>query len=291
MMLLTAALLGAAAIAVWFLATGARAAARVHLRFASMLFAALAAASAIAPPVADEVALLVAAIALPVLAFAAYAGFEKAMSPMPATLLLGTRSSLRTGERGDRDHLVCAGARRAVGSGNPPDQRAPVRCRALVLDPGNALGAGLARVGVVVRTGWGDACVSVVFRRWTARTDTGAGARVRYWRRGARQQGSSAHRYRKRRGLDRSPVHAGSSGPVQAPARRMQDAGADRSRAGRTKLFHSGTAERPGRPGRDRWSGVRMSRRLRLWSWNDCRSRWGTPSRQRWMSAFSRGEG
>ncbi len=89
MMLLTAALLGAAAIAVWFLATGARAAARVHLRFASMLFAALAAASAIAPPVADEVALLVAAIALPVLAFAAYASFEKAMSPMPATLLLG----------------------------------------------------------------------------------------------------------------------------------------------------------------------------------------------------------
>jgi hypothetical protein len=54
-----------------------------------MLFAALAAASAIAPSVADEVALLVAAIALPVLAFAAYAGFEKAMAPMPATLLLG----------------------------------------------------------------------------------------------------------------------------------------------------------------------------------------------------------
>lgn len=87
--LLAALLLGAAAIAVWFLAAGARPAARVHLRFASTLFAALAAAGAFALPVANAVALLVTAISLPVLAFAAFAGFEKPLAPMPATLLLG----------------------------------------------------------------------------------------------------------------------------------------------------------------------------------------------------------
>jgi hypothetical protein len=82
-------LLGAVSISVWFLAAGAHPAARVHLRFASMLFAALGAASAIAPPLADEIALIVEAIALPVLAFAACAGFRKPMAPLPATMLLG----------------------------------------------------------------------------------------------------------------------------------------------------------------------------------------------------------
>ncbi|MGZ5923027.1 MAG: hypothetical protein ACXWK2_00505 [Rhizomicrobium sp.] len=100
--LLCAVLLGIASLAVWFLALGARPPARVHLRFASMLFAALAAAAWIAPPVADEVALIVAAIALPVLAFGAYAGFEKPLAPMPATLLLG---------------IVCLGGLAAAATG------------------------------------------------------------------------------------------------------------------------------------------------------------------------------
>ncbi|MGZ5940418.1 MAG: hypothetical protein ACXWLD_10395 [Rhizomicrobium sp.] len=99
---LCAVLLGIASLAVWFLALGARPPARVHLRFASMLFAALAAAAWIAPPVADEVALIVAAIALPVLAFGAYAGFEKPLAPMPATLLLG---------------IVCLGGLAAAATG------------------------------------------------------------------------------------------------------------------------------------------------------------------------------
>jgi hypothetical protein len=100
--LLCAVLLGIASLAVWFLALGARPPARVHLRFASMLFAALAAAAWIAPPVADEVALIVAAIALPVLAFGAYAGFEKPLAPMPVTLLLG---------------IVCLGGLAAAATG------------------------------------------------------------------------------------------------------------------------------------------------------------------------------
>ncbi len=84
--LLSAGILGAACIAVWFVALGACARARVNLRFAAVLFAAPAVAALIVPAAAGAVALIVAAIAVAVLALAAFAGFEHRIPPMPATL-------------------------------------------------------------------------------------------------------------------------------------------------------------------------------------------------------------
>ena len=92
MTLAAALLLGAVSVCVWFLAEGARPAARVHLRFASVLFAALATARLAGAPLGDEVGLLVIAIALPVLALAVRAGFESPTPPLWATVLLAAAS-------------------------------------------------------------------------------------------------------------------------------------------------------------------------------------------------------
>jgi hypothetical protein len=70
-----------AALAVWFVAAGARPSARVQLRFAGALFGALALSAAVAPATAAAVTLLVLPIALSVLALAATAGFA---NPVPA---------------------------------------------------------------------------------------------------------------------------------------------------------------------------------------------------------------
>lgn len=83
-----AGLLFASAFAVWFVAAGARPAARLHIRFAGVLLAALALASAVVPLAASAVALLVLPIALGMLALAAIAGFAKPLAAGLAALLL-----------------------------------------------------------------------------------------------------------------------------------------------------------------------------------------------------------
>lgn len=85
----SAALLLAAALAVWFVAAGARAAARLQIRFAAILFAAAALAAAGLPAAAATVTLLVLPIALAVLALAVAAGFARPLPAGPAALLLG----------------------------------------------------------------------------------------------------------------------------------------------------------------------------------------------------------
>ena len=79
-MIVPAALLFAATLAVWFVAAGARAAARLQIRFAAILLAALAVA-AVLPVAGSAVALLVLPIAFGVLALAVAAGLTK---PLPA---------------------------------------------------------------------------------------------------------------------------------------------------------------------------------------------------------------
>ena len=86
--LASAGLLLAATIAVWFVAAGARAAARLQIRFAAILIAALALAAAAIPAAAAAVALLVLPIALGVLALAAAAGFARPLLAAPAALVL-----------------------------------------------------------------------------------------------------------------------------------------------------------------------------------------------------------
>lgn len=81
-------LLAVAALAAWFVAAGARPAARVQLRFAGVLFAAPALAAAMAPAAAAAVTLLVLPIGLSVLALAATAGFAKAVPSGVAAVLL-----------------------------------------------------------------------------------------------------------------------------------------------------------------------------------------------------------
>jgi hypothetical protein len=81
-------LLLAAALAVWFVAAGARPAARVQLRFAGALFAAPALAAAVAPTAAAAVTLLVLPLALSVLVLAAAAGFARALPAAVAGVLL-----------------------------------------------------------------------------------------------------------------------------------------------------------------------------------------------------------
>jgi hypothetical protein len=77
-----------AALAVWFVAGGARPAARVQLRFAGALFAALALSAAVTPAAAAAVTLLVLPLALSVLALAATAGFARGLPAGVAAVLL-----------------------------------------------------------------------------------------------------------------------------------------------------------------------------------------------------------
>jgi hypothetical protein len=81
-------LLVIATLAAWFVAGGARPAARVQLRFAAILFAALPLAAAAAPPAAPAVTLLVLPIGLGIFALAVTAGFSKALAPGLAAILL-----------------------------------------------------------------------------------------------------------------------------------------------------------------------------------------------------------
>lgn len=81
-------LLAAATVAVWFVAAGARPAARLQIRFAAILLAALALCAAVIPSAASTVTLLVLPIALGVLALAALAGFAKPLMAAPAAILL-----------------------------------------------------------------------------------------------------------------------------------------------------------------------------------------------------------
>ena len=86
--LASAGLLLAATVAVWFVAAGARAAARLQIRFAAVLIAALTIAAAAMPIAAAAVALLVLPIAFGVLALAAAAGFARPLLAAPAALML-----------------------------------------------------------------------------------------------------------------------------------------------------------------------------------------------------------
>ncbi|HEX4301198.1 MAG TPA: hypothetical protein VHZ78_00285 [Rhizomicrobium sp.] len=74
-------LLLAATIAVWFVAGGARPAARVQIRFTGVLFAALAPAMIVLPPAGAAVTLLVLPVGLSILSLASIAGFSR---PLPA---------------------------------------------------------------------------------------------------------------------------------------------------------------------------------------------------------------
>jgi len=81
-------LLAAASLAAWFTALGARPAARVQLRFAVVMFAALAAAAPVVPAAATPVALIVLPIGLCVLALASAAGFGTPLQPSLAAIVL-----------------------------------------------------------------------------------------------------------------------------------------------------------------------------------------------------------
>jgi hypothetical protein len=88
MIVLSALLLVAAALTVWFVAPAARAAARLQLRFAAILFVAPAIAALAISWAATSVALIAFPIALAVLALASAAGFERALAPSLAVPLL-----------------------------------------------------------------------------------------------------------------------------------------------------------------------------------------------------------
>jgi hypothetical protein len=102
MLALSALLLVAAALVVWFVAPAARAAARLQLRFAAILFVAPAIAAIATPWAGTAVALIGFPIALAVLALASTAGFERALAPSLAAPLLAA---------------VCLGALAAAVSG------------------------------------------------------------------------------------------------------------------------------------------------------------------------------
>ena len=87
--LASAGLLLAATIAVWFVAAGARAAARLQIRFAAVLLAALALAAAATPMAAATVALLVLPIAGIALAQHNHHGDENADIADPAAATFG----------------------------------------------------------------------------------------------------------------------------------------------------------------------------------------------------------
>lgn len=85
-------LLLAAAVASWLIAAGARPAARVHIRFATILFAALAAAAFAVARAAPAIALLVLPIGLSVLALAAAAARTRPLDAALAAALLAAVS-------------------------------------------------------------------------------------------------------------------------------------------------------------------------------------------------------
>jgi len=85
---LSALFLAAAAVAAWFVAPAARAAARLQVRFAAILLVAPAAAAVATPWAATAVTLIAFPVALAVLALASAAGFERALAPSLASPLL-----------------------------------------------------------------------------------------------------------------------------------------------------------------------------------------------------------
>ncbi|MEI9997101.1 MAG: hypothetical protein WDM91_21070 [Rhizomicrobium sp.] len=85
---LAALLLFASTLVVWFVARAAPPAVRVQLRFAAILFAALAAGAVAPPQAASAVALLVLPLALGVLALAAAGRFVRAVPSVAGGLLL-----------------------------------------------------------------------------------------------------------------------------------------------------------------------------------------------------------
>jgi len=87
-----AVLLLAATLAAWFVAGGARPAARLQIRFAGVLLAALGLSGAALPAAAPAIAVLVLPIALGVLALAAAAGLTKPLAAGLAALLLALAS-------------------------------------------------------------------------------------------------------------------------------------------------------------------------------------------------------
>ncbi|HWD28715.1 MAG TPA: hypothetical protein VG387_16200 [Rhizomicrobium sp.] len=86
--MIAALLLAAAAVAAWFTALGAKPAARVQIRFAAVLFVALAVAVPAAPGAVAAIALIVLPIALGVLALASTAGFGAPTRPSLAAIAL-----------------------------------------------------------------------------------------------------------------------------------------------------------------------------------------------------------
>jgi hypothetical protein len=86
--MIAALLLGAAGIAAWFTALGARPAARVQIRFAAVLFAALAVATLSAPSAASAIALIVLPIGVSVMALASGTGFGTPARPSLAAIVL-----------------------------------------------------------------------------------------------------------------------------------------------------------------------------------------------------------
>lgn len=83
-----ATVLCAASLTGWFVAAAARASVRIHLRFACVMFAAVAAACAIMADLGNEVALIAGGTAVPVLALAALAASERPTRPGPAAFIL-----------------------------------------------------------------------------------------------------------------------------------------------------------------------------------------------------------
>ena len=85
-------LLFASCLAAWLVASGARPAARVHLRFAAVLFAALAVAVLAITPAAAAIALLVLPIGSGVLVLASRAAMARPLEAALAAALLAAVS-------------------------------------------------------------------------------------------------------------------------------------------------------------------------------------------------------
>jgi hypothetical protein len=81
---LPALLLLAATVAAWFIAPAATPQARVHLRFAAVLLAALSVSAPLSGPIREGIALLVLPLALAVLVLAAFAAWVRPLPPAPA---------------------------------------------------------------------------------------------------------------------------------------------------------------------------------------------------------------
>lgn len=111
-------LLLAAAVASWFVALAARPAARVQLRFAAVLFSAIAADLFVPPPASSAVVLLVLPIALAVLALGTAAGIARPAPPAFASAALAG---------------VCLGALGAVVTGMAALALAPAVVAAMAM--------------------------------------------------------------------------------------------------------------------------------------------------------------